>query len=278
MDHHERRIRFRQALEQSAINDTITNAALAVLWGGSASAFSAIRRNIADFPSELDDLVDAPASWNKIEAIKAVLRHIEAAMRVETPLPRGAGADAPQSEIPAGAMPLMYTEQNFNELAAANTALQSELAGAAALIDEKQSRINDLQKMLDQAQEMADKIAGDAAAAQLKMDRVIADLKKQLVVEEANHGHTKRLLEAANQRVARASGYIDRVLDDEARLDPPVKIDRPMPPAPKGPALNDIWDPPAPTPARGQATDSDWVNFAGPVRHAEGEYAPRRRY
>jgi len=188
-----------------------------------------------------------------------------------TPLPRGEGADAPQSDLADGKGALYYTEQNFNELVAANTAMTSELAARDAVIAEKDQIIADLRdRNADYKRE--NERHEQAFDRGLKE---VGETRKKLSDEMEAHAYTRSLLEAANRRVERASGYIDRVLDDESRLDDAPKETRPLPKDPIGPDLRGIYDP---RPPRRQDSDNAF-SFEGAVART-AYHAPlrERRY
>lgn len=288
MDIYERINRLDAELNQPALTYGSTIADLAEILGVAKLEFVRIKARVPNFPPMLDEEAgsDQPDQYPTAAALRALQAYYASLAEEQAKPPASAAPSAmegsvfdavPQSEHKEGDMALPYTLQTFNELAAANTALLSELAGRDAVIVEKDAiiaQIRDHNKDLKDENERHEK-------AWNKLTKELSTAQGLWGDEKDSHAHTKRLLDAANQRVARASGYIDRVLDDEVRLDPPLKMpDRPMPPAPKGPALNDIWDPPAPSPRNASARSHDYFTEMAsiPVRMAEGEYAPRRRY
>ena len=182
--------------------------------------------------------------------------------------------EIPQAQHKEGDMALVYNMQTFNELVSANTALQSELAGRDSLITSLEDQLKQAEGAKAEYELVVDKHVG-------RIEKDLTEARDLLAEERGSHEHTRRLLATANQRVARASGYIDRVLDDEQRLDDPVKLPAPpAPPAPRGPALNDIGDPPAPYRTRLGTDDNlrSAIDSFSPARRPDHEYAPRRRY
>jgi hypothetical protein len=175
---------------------------------------------------------EAPKGWDRTHDSTSAIND-EA-----TPLPRGEGADAPQSELSDGAMGLTYTEQNFNELAAANTAMQTEISSLNQRIADKDARIADLQ--------MHEKRYDDALGKEeARSNGLAADyksLKNQLDEERTAHSYTRALLATEQRRTERAKGYIDRVLDGESDYGPKTEA-VPIPASPIGPRLDGIRDP-----------------------------------
>lgn len=193
----------------------------------------------------------------------------------EVPLPRGAGADAPQSETKPGDIPLMYTEQNFNQLVAANTALMSEIAGRDELLKEKDELIFTLRERID-----------DFQANTRRLEKELSDSKKsdaanmEVLAEKAKRiEYLGDLLVAQKLRTERAKGYIDRFLDEEQRLDPAVPAPvQPVQPAAKGPDLGSIQDPHPPF-ARNQAGDREAMfSMRAATMSRDSIYHAPRRY
>lgn len=158
-------------------------------------------------------------------------------------LPRGAGAEAPQSEPKPGSMPLYYTEQTFNELVAANTALMSEVAGRDALLTEKDELIFSLRERIDDFRQENERL--ENSWNEVNKHVKAADAAMQDLHERNGFLHEQLAVE--RQRTERAKGYIDRFLDEEERDAEPASLTpQPVPPAPRGPDLNAIRDPEPP--------------------------------
>lgn len=149
-------------------------------------------------------------------------------------LPRGAGADAPQSEIQEGHVPLNYTEQNFNELVAANTAMQTEIASHETLVGALRAQIENLTEALADSRE-----SGRAYLTQIK-DLQQADRDSRKRVDEANNEATyqRERADESQRKLDRALGYIDAGLD--AKLEHKDRDGAPQIGSPVGPDLMSI--------------------------------------
>lgn len=190
------------------------------------------------------------------------------------PLPRGAGAEAPQSEPKPGDIPLMYTEQNFNQLVAANTALMSEIAGRDELLKEKDELIFTLRERIDDFRRENEKLEKSWNEA----TKLVKAGDTALENQHERNAHLRECLVAERLRTERAKGYIDRFLDEEQRLDPAVPAPvQPVQPAPKGPDLGSIQDPHPPF-ARNQAGDREAIFSmrSATISHDSMFHAPRR--
>jgi hypothetical protein len=178
-----------------------------------------------------------------------------------TPLPRGEGADAPQSPHGDGKMPLEYTEQNFNMLVAANTAMQSEIAGKDAIIADVRERLDDMRRELKNAERAYSTIVSE-----------LGEAKSQRQAGDEERMYERRRADALARRLDRALGYIDRVNDsDQIVTDEEGK---PNFPSTIGPDVEAI-DMPFP---RGAASlTSSAFAAAEPATIARSEY-PARRY
>jgi hypothetical protein len=190
---------------------------------------------------------------------------------LNTPLERGEGADAPQSELSEGGMPLLYTEQNFNELVAANSALISELAGRDAALALREEYIVDLRDRLKDTQARLEK----AEAAYDKASKEIKAANVALEDHAERNAWLRECIATADKRTERAKGYIDRVLDDEVRLSPQVSETRPAPRDPIGPDLSGIHNPPPPSRQNGHR---DIGLFAPSELREFNPHETRRRY
>lgn len=185
-------------------------------------------------------------------------------------LPRGAGAEIPQSEIGEGNGSLKYTEQNFNALVAANTALQSELAGAQALLSTVTAE-------RDRAIETAERTLRVAETGQKSLQAAqaeIKELREALDNERTELTYFRDHAVVLEKQLERIKGYTDRVLDEEARIGEPVKVAAPA--APIGPDLGSIA--PAQRRARAGRDAMDWS--IGELRTArlQPAHEPTRRY
>lgn len=147
----------------------------------------------------------------------ALLDHLPAAEELimtfeheQTPLPRGAGAEIPQSAVgPDGG--LLYTEQNFNAIVAANAEMRGLLNGNAdeiaalkrvisAQADAIATRDCDIANVRQSYSEMRDKMQNERSA------------KHAL---RANLEHKSAMVHNLQAQLERAKGYLDRVFDEE---------------------------------------------------------------
>jgi len=188
----------------------------------------------------------------------------------ETPLPRGEGADAPQSTLANGDMALMYTEQNFNSLVAANTAMETELSSLMRRLADKDETMASLRNTIDFMAKASEKHEETVFELKRNHDKIVKGLEE----ERGEHAYTKQLLAGEQRRTERAKGYLDRVLDEQGAYAAPQTETVTIPPAPVGPRLGDIYDPPRPT-----RHDSDSPTFArGYVGEARHSHERRRAY
>lgn len=142
--------------------------------------------------------------------------------------------EVPQAEHKEGDMALPYNLQTFNELVAANTALQSELAGRDAVIVEKDQIIQDLR---DRADEL--KMSNREYLTQIKdLQQHDKDMKSRLDDAVADVDYHRENAASLQRKLDRSLGYLDRVIDDQEAYREPEK--RAVAPAPVGPDLGAI--------------------------------------
>lgn len=178
--------------------------------------------------------------------------------------------EVPQAEPKEAGMALKYNLQTFNELAAANTALQSEIAGLMEVAKEKDVIIADLRERLGDFKEENTKLEKSwhdqhtlTRAAQEELGKANSELT-----------HMRELVAAERRRTERAKGYIDRFLDEEQRIEPQAMTPSHPIAAPKGPDLGSILDPIQPRNERGDS--ASWM--MGAARARDDHYVAPRRY
>jgi hypothetical protein len=152
----------------------------------------------------------------------------------ETPLPRGAGADAPQSEIQEGHGTLDYTEQNFNALVAANSAMEAEISNLNRLLGAKEEELQGVKELMRSAVDNADAWRRQVEAHQ----RDVREMREGLENERVETQYFRDHAQVLERKLERMKGYTDRVLEQDASIQPVEKV--PAPPRPVGPAIEDI--------------------------------------
>jgi len=141
-------------------------------------------------------------------------------------------ADIPNA--PPGDMPLEYNLQNFNALVSANTALIGEVANQAQIIADLRDRIEDMRE----ESKRNDKTFGQFVTRE-------AEWKKEKTILQNDLSFARSQAEQYRRQLDRTQGYLDRVLDEEDRIDAPatetrtVPVERPT----VGPDLNNIPQP-----------------------------------
>lgn len=126
--------------------------------------------------------------------------------------------------------------------------------------------LNDLRASVAALSKSAEHHQGLAKEAQAHAVKL--DDKLTAMTDECNY---QRELAAAFQRqLERAKGYIDRMIEGEEAYDAPKVRTEPLPPPPRGPALNEI-----PMPERKRADRDQWQqHFSG----SDYGYSSGRRY
>lgn len=178
--------------------------------------------------------------------------------------------EVPQAGPKPAGMSLEYSLQTFNELAAANTALQSEVAGLMNVAKEKDVIIADLRERLGEVKEVNAKLE-KSWYDQQKLTRAA---QEELADANGELRHMRELVAAERRRTERAKGYIDRFLDEEQRLEPQATTPSHPIAAPKGPDLGSILDPIPPISERDDK--ANWM--MGVARARDDHYVAPRRY
>lgn len=222
-------------LKQYLLSDTpsfIDLSSLADIVGLTNARMSAVIADMDHFPEP-----SGVNEWPTAPAINALL--IEASLEGDEkrPLPRGAGADAPQSEHQEGDIGLMYTEQNFNELAAANAVMQTEISGFAEKEAMWRDRIDEMSKSVDDL-----RFSVKSAQSLIKDQQQAIDAgKRDLVEAEADRDYQRDLAISLQRKLDRALGYLDSVLDKEEGYREPATMKGPLPAI--GPDFDDVPPP-----------------------------------
>lgn len=204
-----------------------------------------------------DEMIPAPNMTGEADAHQAL------------PGAEAIPADMPNS--PHGDMPLEYTLQNFNALVAANTAMETALADALIREGTLQDENTHLREVINESLKPA--IAALTKATD-DQERIIRARDKTIEQRDADLQFANDQAATLQRRLDRATGYLDRVLDDEDSIRSGETRTVPAPKPPVGPALGEIPD--AVRRDRSGRTDMPYA-FAGELR-AVDESGRRRRY
>lgn len=264
MDNLERREMLLKELEIGA-TDNAPFPFFANMLGYTTAEFSNVLQKVPGFPGGVR-LLSGETLYPVSEASRALLDHYDAALRVETLLPRGEGADAPQSELADGEMALMYTEQNFNSLAAANTAMQTEISSLLERANEKDQVIQDLRDRIDEL-----RVTNRDYLTQVKdLQAHDKDMKSRLDDAAADVDYHRDNAASLQRKLDRSLGYLDRVIDDQEGSREPEK--RTVAPPPIGPDLGAIPE------ARRRSRNGIDMMAIGDSIHFTDPAERRRRY
>jgi hypothetical protein len=183
------------------------------------------------------------------------------------------GVEAIPAEMPNaehGDISLEYNLQNFNALVSANTAMQTEISGAAereTLLREQVAAgakwVEDLQNSLKRQQAHASEAREIHLETKAERDR----LKQEIEFRDNQVVELQRKLD-------RTQGYLDRVLDEEDGVRAPETKTVIAPRPPVGPALGDI--PRAIRRDSSGRADMDYAFHAEPIRQFDSPERPRR--
>lgn len=189
----------------------------------------------------------------------------------DTPLPRGAGADVPQSDIQPGHGSLDYTEQNFNALVAANSAMEAELNTIRDVIASATRELEQGKEAMRAAGANADAWRRQCEA----QGSAAREYREAVENERVELQYFRDHAQVLERKLERMKGYVDRVIEQDLSCGEPRSVE--APPRPVGPALDDIV--PAVRRSGKLSADGNWAELSmvpGLLRSASDE--PVRRY